>query len=53
MDIFAIPSLHDGCPNAMLEAMLAARAIVGAKVDAIGEILEDGVDALVVNPWLQ
>lgn len=50
MDIFAIPSLHDGCPNAMLEAMLAARAIVGTKVDAIGEILEDGVDALVVNP---
>ncbi|MDJ0705005.1 MAG: glycosyltransferase [Leptolyngbyaceae cyanobacterium MO_188.B28] len=50
MDIFTIPSLHDGCPNAMLEAMLASRAIVGAKVDAIGEILSDGEDALVVNP---
>ena len=50
IDIFAIPSLHDGCPNAMLEAMLAAKAIVGANVDAIGEILEDGVNALVVHP---
>ena len=50
MDIFAIPSLHDGCPNALLEAMLAARAIVGTNVDAIGEILEDGINALVVNP---
>lgn len=50
IDIFAIPSITDGCPNALLEAMLASRAIVGTTVDAIGEILEDGVDALLVNP---
>lgn len=50
MDIFAIPSLRDGCPNAMLEAMLAAKAVVGSCVDAIGEILEDGVNGLVVRP---
>lgn len=50
MDIFAIPSLHDGCPNAMIEAMLAAKAVVGTQVDAIGEILEDGVNGLVVPP---
>jgi len=49
MDIFAIPSLRDGCPNAMLEAMLAAKAVVGSQVDAIGEILEDNVDGLLVN----
>lgn len=50
IDIFAIPSLHDGCPNAMLEAMLAGKAIVGTKVDAIGDILESDTDALLVNP---
>ncbi|NER78375.1 MAG: glycosyltransferase family 4 protein [Leptolyngbya sp. SIO1D8] len=50
MDIFAIPSLRDGCPNAMLEAMLAAKAVVGSHVDAIGEILEDGINGLVVQP---
>ncbi|MEQ9370926.1 MAG: glycosyltransferase [Coleofasciculus chthonoplastes F3-SA18-01] len=50
LDIFAIPSLHDGCPNALLEAMLAGRAIVGTTVDAIGEILENRIDALLVNP---
>jgi len=50
MDVFMIPSLNDGCPNAMLEAMLAGRAIIGSNVDAIGEILTDGVDGLVVNP---
>ena len=50
IDIFAIPSLRDGCPNAMMEAMLAGKAIVGSNVDAIGEILDDGKDGLVVAP---
>jgi L-malate glycosyltransferase len=49
-DIFAIPSLHDGCPNALLEAMLAGNAIVGSNVDAIGEILADGTSGLTVEP---
>ena len=51
MDIFAIPSLNDGCPNALLEAMLAKRAVVGTNVDAIAEIIEDGVNGLLVNPY--
>jgi L-malate glycosyltransferase len=51
IDIFAIPSLTDGCPNALLEAMLAEKAIVGTNVDAIGEIIEDDVDGLLVNPY--
>jgi L-malate glycosyltransferase len=50
LDVFAIPSLHDGCPNALLEAMMAGRAIVGSDVDAIGEILDDEQDALLVPP---
>ena len=51
MNIFAIPSLNDGCPNALLEAMLAERAVVGTNVDAIAEIIEDGVNGLLVNPY--
>jgi L-malate glycosyltransferase len=50
IDIFAVPSLRDGCPNALLEAMLASRAIIGSNVDAIGEILQDGEDAMVIDP---
>lgn len=50
MDIFAVPSLHDGCPNAMLEAMLAGKAIIGSSADAIGEILEQGSSGLLVSP---
>jgi glycosyltransferase involved in cell wall biosynthesis len=49
-DIFAIPSLRDGCPNALAEAMLAEKAIVGSSADAIGEILEHEDNALVVRP---
>ena len=51
MDIFAIPSLNDGCPNALLEAMLAEKAVVGTNVDAIAEIIEDGINGLLVNPY--
>ncbi|MEA5573065.1 glycosyltransferase [Calothrix sp. UHCC 0171] len=50
LDIFTIPSLTDGCPNALLEAMLAGCAIVGTNVDAIGEIIEDNINGLLVNP---
>ncbi|MEB3213487.1 MAG: glycosyltransferase [Leptolyngbyaceae bacterium] len=50
LDVFAIPSIHDGCPNAMLEAMLAGCAVIGTEVDAIGEILTDSHNALVVPP---
>lgn len=50
IDIFAIPSLTDGCPNTLLEAMSAGCAIVGSNADAIGEIIEDGVSGLLVNP---
>jgi L-malate glycosyltransferase len=51
MDIFAIPSLNDGCPNALLEAMLAERAVIGTNVDAIAEIIEDDVNGILVNPY--
>lgn len=50
LDIFVIPSMNDGCPNALLEAMMAGRAIIGSRVDAIGEILEHGVNGWLVNP---
>lgn len=50
LDIYAMPSLHDGCPNAMLEAMLAGCPIVGSNVDAIGEILADGTAGIAVQP---
>jgi glycosyltransferase involved in cell wall biosynthesis len=31
--------------------MLAEKAVIGTNVDAIGEIIEDGIDGLLVNPY--
>jgi L-malate glycosyltransferase len=50
LDIYAIPSLNDGCPNALLEAMCAGCPIIGSNADAIGEILEHQVNGIMVNP---
>ncbi|MGG6269333.1 glycosyltransferase [Leptolyngbya sp. AN03gr2] len=50
LDIYAIPSLNDGCPNALLEAMCAGCPIIGSDADAIGEILEHQSNGIVVNP---
>jgi L-malate glycosyltransferase len=50
MDVFAFTSLHDGCPNTVLEAMLAALPIVATRVGAVPELIEDGKHALLVQP---
>jgi glycosyltransferase involved in cell wall biosynthesis len=49
VDIFVIPSIRDGCPNALLEAMLARKAILATGVDAIGEILSHEEDAVLIE----
>jgi glycosyltransferase involved in cell wall biosynthesis len=50
LDIVVFCSVHDGCPNALLEAMVAARPIVGSRVDALGEIIEHGRNGLLADP---
>jgi glycosyltransferase involved in cell wall biosynthesis len=50
MDVFAFSSLNDGCPNAVLEAMLAGLPIVAARSGAIPEMVEHGKQALLVHP---
>lgn len=48
LDIFVMPSLSEGFPNSMLEAMAMSRPIVATSVDGMGEMLTDGENALVV-----
>jgi len=48
-DVFALPSLHEGIPMVILEAMAAGVPIVASRVGGIPEILEDGRDALLVE----
>ena len=50
LDIFALPSLSEGIPMALLEAMAASRAVVASRVGGIPEIVEDGFEGFLVEP---
>ena len=49
-DIFALPSLSEGSPNALLEAMACSLPIVATRVGGVPEIASDGTSALLVPP---
>ncbi len=46
--IFALPSLSEGSPNVILEAMAAGLPIASTNAGGVPEILEDGVTGLLV-----
>jgi glycosyltransferase involved in cell wall biosynthesis len=48
IDIFVMPSIAEGLPNALLEAMAAARPVIVTCAGGMGEIIQDGVNGLVV-----
>ncbi len=47
IDVLAMPSLSEGMPMALLEAMAAGKAVVASRVGAIPKVIEHGV-----NGWL-
>ena len=47
---FVLPSLSEGLPVALLEAMAWGRAIVAAEVGGVPEAVTGGIDAIVVPP---
>jgi len=49
-DVFALPSLSEGSPNVLLEAMVANLPIVATAVGGVPEILVHGVSGLLVPP---
>lgn len=46
IDVFVHPSLHDGMPNAILEAMACERAVVATPVGGVKDIIEGGVNGV-------
>jgi glycosyltransferase involved in cell wall biosynthesis len=50
IDIVVFSSLFEGLPIALLEAMSAARPIVATHAGGIPEVVDDGVEALLVPP---
>jgi glycosyltransferase involved in cell wall biosynthesis len=49
-EVFAMPSLWEGLPLALLEAMLAGKAIVASRVSGIPEAVSDDVEGLLSTP---
>jgi len=50
LDLFVLPSLWEGLPNAALEAMAAGRAVVATRVDGTPEAVADNTTGLLVPP---
>jgi glycosyltransferase involved in cell wall biosynthesis/protein-tyrosine-phosphatase len=49
MDVFALPSLHEGLPMALLEAMALERPVVATAVGGVPEVVTSGVDGLLID----
>lgn len=50
MEIFALPSLTEGLPMALLEAMAARKAIVATSVGTVPEVIRHNYSGLLVSP---
>jgi glycosyltransferase involved in cell wall biosynthesis len=50
LDVLALPSLRDGLPNALLEGMACARAVVGTWAGGLPDALRDGENGRLVPP---
>lgn len=50
VDLFALPSLWEGMPNALMEAMAAGRPVVASDIDAIRELVVHGKTGWMVRP---
>lgn len=50
MDIFVLPSIKEGLPMVLLEAMASKKPVVATKVGAIPKIINDNKSGILVEP---
>jgi L-malate glycosyltransferase len=48
LDCFVLPSISEGCPNVLMEAMAMGLPCVAAEVGAVPDLMEHGVSGFVV-----
>ncbi len=50
IDIYCLPSLWEGLPLSLLEAMAMRKAIIATRVDGTKELIQEGVNGLMIEP---
>jgi glycosyltransferase involved in cell wall biosynthesis len=50
IDVFVLPSLAEGMPMALIEAMAAAKAVVATSVGSVPLVIQHGDNGLIVEP---
>ena len=50
MDLLVLPSLWEGLPNVLLEAMAEAKPVVASDIEGIDEIVVDGTTGILFEP---
>jgi glycosyltransferase involved in cell wall biosynthesis len=50
LDAFVLPSLKEGLPMALLEAMASKVPVIATSVGAIPQVLENGINGLLIPP---
>lgn len=50
LDAVVMPSLREGLPNTLLEAMAAEKPVIVTRVGGIPEVVDDGVNGILIPP---
>jgi glycosyltransferase involved in cell wall biosynthesis len=50
MDVFVLPSILEGFPQVLLEAMATARPVVATEIDGVTEVVKHDTTGLLVPP---